>query len=91
MAGLMDKIKGMFGGKAADAGDMKDSAGDAAKDMDVDSMMQKAQDAGFDPDQLKEIMESAKGPDGKIDWKVAADKAQEAGLDVDKLKGLMPG
>jgi hypothetical protein len=58
--------------------------------VDVDALAARASAAGIDGEAVKEVVESSRGPDGRIDWAVAAAKAQERGLDVRKLRSLMP-
>lgn len=73
--GFLDKLKRKMGG--------------GGRKLDIDALAAKAAQAGVDPKTVKEVLESSRGPDGKIDWNVAAMKAQQRGLDVNKLKGLM--
>jgi hypothetical protein len=73
--GLFDKLKRKGGG----------GGGPRATPQELE---QRARDAGIDPQVLKEILESSKGPDGKVDRNAVVAKAQERGIDVETLKSL---
>lgn len=72
--GILDKLRGKGGG-----------GGPKASPQEI---AQRARDAGIDPQVVKEILESSKGPDGKVDRDAVVAKAQERGIDVETLKGL---
>jgi hypothetical protein len=73
--GLLDKLKGKGGG----------GGGSKASPQEI---AQRARDAGIDPQVIKEILESSRGPDGKVDRDAVVAKAQERGIDVETLKSL---
>ena len=51
--------------------------------------MAKAQEAGLDPDKVKELLSNFTDADGNIDWQGAIEKAEDMGLDPDKLRSLV--
>jgi hypothetical protein len=70
--GLFDKLKGKGGGPRANP----------------QEVAQRARDAGIDPQVVKEILESSKGPDGKVDRAAAVANAEQRGIDKETFRSL---
>lgn len=60
-------------------------------DMDFDAAAAKAKKAGIDitPDQIKELVSSARDESGKLDLNRLKTKAEGMGLDVEKIKSAV--
>jgi hypothetical protein len=74
--GFIDKVKDAVMGRGGDV-------------PSLDDVMSKAQEAGLDPDKVKELLSNFTDEAGNIDWDGAIAKAKELDLDPDKIKALV--